>query len=352
MAGLVRTRHQEPNLADEGDHAMDGAFKLLDNGLTRKVDHATSKITGQPQRPEQSYFKAPLSNGFEQIQTTESGYGHGPNNGYKNEILETLCGPLLNYKHMSNAHSTKPLWHGSVLIVTKPGEREPQLHLKLIDLLHKNSDLQPNTPNDVNKADSGVTSSQERSFDGIKLYADPIKIFWRFDIELLLQEVEARWEYLIPDVRKFSDASSETSLSRSFVVPAVSQSMRIMFHSCNGFSVGTDINAWSGPVLWNDVLRVHEQKPFHVMIGGGDQIYNDGVRVAGPLRTWTEIGSPRKRREYQFDDKLRDECDSYYFENYKTWFSSEPFANANGRIPQINIWDDHGKIRLFPRDFS
>lgn len=34
-----------------------------------------------------------------------------------------------------------------------------------------------------------------------------------------------------------------------------------------------------GPALWNNVLELHEKKPFHVMIGGGDQIYNDGVRV-------------------------------------------------------------------------
>ena len=123
--------------------------------------------------------------------------------------------------------------------------------------------------------------------------------------------------------------------------------MRIMFHSCNGFSVGTDEEAWSGPALWNDVLRVHEAKPFHVMIGGGDQIYNDGVRVTGPLRSWTEIANPKKRRDFEFKEELRAACDDFYFKNYVRWFSTEPFASANAQIPQINIWDDHDIIDGF-----
>jgi hypothetical protein len=120
-----------------------------------------------------------------------------------------------------------------------------------------------------------------------------------------------------------------------------------MFHSCNGFSVGTDLDIWKGPELWNDVLRVHEQRPFHVMIGGGDQIYNDGVRVTGPLQAWTNINSPRKRREYLFDESLRKECDPFYFHNYIRWFSTTPFATANAQIPQVNIWDDHDIIDGF-----
>ena len=41
-----------------------------------------------------------------------------------------------------------------------------------------------------------------------------------------------------------SDVSKEPS--RQFVVPSAMESMRIMFHSCNGFSVGTDEDFWSG----------------------------------------------------------------------------------------------------------
>lgn len=54
-------------------------------------------------------------------------------------------------------------------------------------------------------------------------------------------------------------------------------------------------------------------------LGGGDQIYNDGIRVNGPLRPWTDIGIPKKRRECLFPEKLRKDCDEYYVKNYLRW---------------------------------
>lgn len=83
------------------------------------------------------------------------------------------------------------------------------------------------------------------------------------------------------------------------------------------------------------------------MIGGGDQIYNDSVRVKGPLKPWTDIGNPSKRQHFPFGNDMRAKCDQYYYENYVRWYSTEPFAAANASIPQINIWDDHDIIDGF-----
>ena len=315
---------------------MDGAFKLQENKLTRTASAAKSKVEGKLPGPSYDHIAA-STDGLENVTHTDAGYGNAPDALNSQDGLEVLCGPLLNYKSMSNRGSHMPVWHGSVLIVAKPGNRQPGLYLKCINLSRsgQNSTLSIGLAN----------KEQERSIQGIQLYVDTTKAFWRFDLELELQESEARWEYLIPDLIYPSGASSRTSSTQSFVVPGAFESMRIMFHSCNGFSVGTDEEAWSGPALWNDVLRVHEKKPFHVMIGGGDQIYNDGVRVGdGPLFPWTQISSPKKRRDYEFDEHLREGCDVFYFNNYVKWFSHEPFATANSQIPQINVWDDHGNI--------
>lgn len=54
-------------------------------------------------------------------------------------------------------------------------------------------------------------------------------------------------------------------------------------------------------------------------IGGGDQIYNDGIRVSGPLRPWTDIANPKKRRHHPFPESLRLKCDDYYLKNYIRW---------------------------------
>jgi hypothetical protein len=112
-------------------------------------------------------------------------------------------------------------WHGSVLLVTKPGQALPQLQLVPL---------------------SGEGGKQV--VDGLKLYADPNKTFWRFTVQVPLSAREAKWQYTIPNIRFLSDVSPEPS--RVFYVPAATESMRIMFHSCNGFSVGTDEDFWSG----------------------------------------------------------------------------------------------------------
>ena len=265
--------------------------------------------------------------------------------------IEVLCGPLLNYKHMTDPQSSSPRWHGSVLLVAKPGKTPPELTLRHIGIPPGKS----NARNGAAGAAPSVSGVPDGGHDetgrsttstAVPLYSDPVKTFWRMDLEIPLGTVEAMWEYRLENL---SDGSGESSVvvTRTLVVPSQGQSMRVMFHSCNGFSVGTDVDAWSGPALWNDVLRVHEERPFHVMIGGGDQIYNDNVRVEGPLKEWTSIRSPQKRRAFPFDEDMRARCDDFYFKNYVRWFSTEPFATANGQIPQVNVWDDHDIIDGF-----
>lgn len=233
---------------------------------------------------------------------------------------------------MSNAHTDRPQWHGSILLVVKPGNQPEELTIR--------------SRGPIGGANGAGATSGERKFAPEKLFEDPRKGFWRYEIDVPFEEQETAWEYIIPRLITAKEKKPLDNV-RTFVVPSKHESMRIMFHSCNGFSVGTDMDQWTGPVLWNDVLRVHEQQPFHVMIGGGDQIYNDGVRVDGPLAPWTAIGNPRKRREFPFNEEMRAKCDNYYFDNYIRWYGTEPFATANAQIAQLNIWDDHDIIDGF-----
>lgn len=271
------------------------------------------------------------------------GNGNGdessPSNGVQDEI-KILCGPLLNYKGMRNAGAKAAVWRGSVLIVTQLGHREPELKLQYKGPWNRDREASGNQT--ITPSPTASSHSFRRTINGLKLYEDSTKTFWRFAIDLPLQAQEACWDYSLANTHIYSTARPQSLPTYTFIVPSMSQSMRMMFHSCNGFSVGTDEEAWSGPALWNDVLRRHKQAPFHVMIGGGDQIYNDAVRVKGPLKAWTDIGNPVRRREYPFDKALMAACDSFYFENYANWYSTEPFAKANSQIPQVNIWDDHG----------
>ncbi|KAJ5281884.1 hypothetical protein N7478_007256 [Penicillium angulare] len=247
-----------------------------------------------------------------------------------NGRFELISGPLINLKNMH--YESTAVWNGSVLIVTKPGQDQPQLHLRQLGPVSSEGQLSSHAQTD-------------QTIAGLKLYEDPHKAFWRFSLDVPVEAYEASWEYDIPGL--YNESEEQVKNPWNFVVPAEDQSMRIMFHSCNGFSVGTDMDAWLGPNLWNDVLRVHGKKPFHVMVGGGDQIYNDGIRVDGPLKQWTAISNPHKRRTHDFSEQMRADCDEYYYANYVRWYNTEPFRAANGRIPQVNIWDDHDIIDGF-----
>ena len=253
---------------------------------------------------------------------------------------EIVCGPLLNYRRMDEDR-----WHGSVLIVVKGGGQEvlhqPSLALRRVGEARQLASAIADGANGTNGASNGASNgaaSRGTRFESQRLYSDKRNTFWAFDIHVPLEPNEIKYEYEVPGMRFSGKYKPRVN---SFFVPAANESMRIMFHSCNGFSVGTDEEAFSGAPLWNEVMRKHERAPFHVMLGGGDQIYNDGIRVNGPLRAWTDIGNPKKRRDYPFPETLRAECDDYYLNNYIRWYNSKPFASANGQIPQVNIWDDH-----------
>jgi hypothetical protein len=61
------------------------------------------------------------------------------------------------------------------------------------------------------------------------------------------------------------------------------------------------------------VLRlVHEKKPFHVMIGGGDQVYSDDVRLeGGPLEEWGNELKPKKRAAMPCSPELEHKIDEW-----------------------------------------
>jgi hypothetical protein len=222
---------------------------------------ATDSLQGGP---EYSHEQSTVPSGASQAvhpahRDSVIGVGTEPARNTSNE-LEVLCGPLINYRRMGGVNDSL-LWHGSVLIVATPGGPSPELILKCLGRGGVGTGIETNGVHGDSALPVGVLNhnTQARTFKGVKLYEDATKAFWRFSIDVQLQDFEAKWEYSISPVQG-------GSIAKHFSVPATTQSMRIMFHSCNGFSVGTDVDAWSGPALWNDVLRMHANQPFHVMV--------------------------------------------------------------------------------------
>ncbi|KAB5578559.1 hypothetical protein GE09DRAFT_1261717 [Coniochaeta sp. 2T2.1] len=173
---------------------------------------------------------------------------------------------------------------------------------------------------------------------GFRLHAERGYTFWRFNIEVELRDKQQRISYRI-----------NRGPSTGFWVPAKGTSMNCMFHSCNGFSLSVTSDEFSGPdPMWRDVLNTHQSQPFHVMIGGGDQIYNDCVmRQTKLFQDWLMMKNPLHKHNAPFTAEMQDELEGFYLERYAMWFSQGLFGMANSQIPMVNMYDDHDIIDGF-----
>ncbi|KAM3419760.1 Uncharacterized protein BST61_g3093 [Cercospora zeina] len=185
------------------------------------------------------------------------------------------------------------------------------------------------------KKRDGERASRYRETKAVRLHSERGFTFWRFSIEIELASRQTRVAYRI-----------NKGPAVGFWVPARGESMNIMFHSCNGFSMSVDSNTFSGPdPLWRDVLNRHQARPFHVMIGGGDQIYNDAaMRDTELFREWLQTKNPQYKYEADFTVEMQEELEEFYLHRYSMWFSQGLFSMANSQIPMVNIWDDHDII--------
>ncbi|QSZ29351.1 hypothetical protein DSL72_003865 [Monilinia vaccinii-corymbosi] len=184
----------------------------------------------------------------------------------------------------------------------------------------------------------GEKAGKYKEVRGFRLHADRGVTFWRFNIEVELRSKQQRIAYRI-----------NRGPATGFWVPARGQSMNIMFYSCNGFTMDVHPNEFSGPdPLWRDVLNTHQTQPFHVMLGGGDQLYNDHMMERTTLfKEWLNIKNPLRKEALPFTPEMQDEMEHFYLDSYCMWFSQGLFGVANSQIPMINIFDDHDIIDGF-----
>ncbi|KAI0187891.1 hypothetical protein EV127DRAFT_140056 [Xylaria flabelliformis] len=249
--------------------------------------------------------------------------------------------------------------------IPKIGRQGETLYVRLVDQLEEAKDLSVVEPDDglfelirtVPDDDIGAPDlpgsfpdrkkrievdgeklGKYKDVHGFRLHAEHGHTFWRFNIEVELRDKQQRIAYRI-----------NKGPATGFWVPARGESMNIMFHSCNGFSQSVNPDDFSGPdPMWRDVLNVHQTRPFHVMIGGGDQVYNDVVANNAKLfREWIEIKNPLHKSNAPFTAAMQEELEVFYLERYMMWFSQGLFGLANSQIPMVNMYDDHDIIDGF-----
>jgi hypothetical protein len=310
-----------------------------------------------------------------------------------NPPLLLKCGPLLRYTGIdAGTDAAKKYWRGTVMIVTEdhsssyqhpptlrlfkqPGELVPAadaaearysdevdhvagqiklgrrgqtLYVRPVHELRHEADLS-RVEDDTGLFETivhnhsaaarvatidGEKVRQYQDVQGHRLHAERGVTFWRFMLEVELTEEQQRIAYRINE-----------GAPVAFWVPSKHQMMNIMFHSCNGFSHSVKSDLWCGPdPLWRDVMRQHQTKPFHCMIGGGDQIYMDACMKETVLfKEWCEDKGESKHKA-SLTSEMQDELEQFYLDRYSMWFSTGMFGLANSQIPMVNVWDDHDII--------
>lgn len=205
--------------------------------------------------------------------------------------VQIICGPLLRYMEID--YDTR-IWRGSCLIVIN-SSKAPTLTLLL--------------QSDVTNKKQLIKPTQVETID---IFRDEY-YFWRYELLIPLinepQTVSYTSNYFPRDQQQYQ-----------FHVPAIQDSMRFMFYSCSGFSnIPQEIKDRFGEKtapLWQDVLDRHQVMAYHVMIGGGDQLYQDTLIYDDFMKPWVNEKDPKKRLAMILPQSMRDGFEHFYFWNY------------------------------------
>ncbi|KAH8117510.1 hypothetical protein DFH11DRAFT_1575443 [Phellopilus nigrolimitatus] len=275
--------------------------------------------------------------------------------------LQLMVGPLLRYDTVDE-HG---VWNGACMVVSSDAtsiyEPHPMLTYEWdpqgtgisrstshINGKGRSFDLGPHPADphsdaallDANGSSLQSSTARKESVPGheIWVYEDPrgrTFTFWRFMIQIPLNQNEMCVRYTI-----------NGGQALEFFVPGRNENMKWAAHSCNGFSAGINSDDFRGPgfdsgydPVWIDLLKKHELSPFHVLVGGGDQIYCDGLTREPEMQEWLQLSKPELKLRYQITLEMRAALDRFYFNHYCRVFQSGAFARATASIPMVNMAD-------------
>lgn len=269
----------------------------------------------QPQTP----FSPAMSNMGSLASPTVAGFsGPPPTAGVDNYKIQptngVYFGPYLRYTNMD---LERALWLGSILLVTDV-PNPPTIHI------HQSNDLSPNP----------------RQLKANQIFTHQRWVFYRYDIDLIMEEQAAKWTYAI---------TSHLGCTRyEFLVAGrYEASWRFIAHSGNDFALNVGANERSrlGGVglMWKDVLQKHvECGGFHAQLGLGGQIYGDRLWKDIPaLKQWTGMSGKENRKNAPWTATHEEDVLHAYFHYYTSHFDQPHVREAFAQIPHVMTLDDN-----------
>jgi hypothetical protein len=119
--------------------------------------------------------------------------------------------------------------------------------------------------------------------------------------------------------------------------------LRIAFVSCNGQEHGD--RDWSGGernALWKRMVHQHGEKPFQLLISGGDQIYADEIIDVHPaVREWAHSARNPHHPPDWIMAEVEPALQKAFFRRYVEVLSVPETCWLMARVPTLAIWDDH-----------
>ena len=161
--------------------------------------------------------------------------------------------------------------------------------------------------------------------------------FTIYEIQIIRNDTEQQIIYSFKTTSSDNNTTSDKNTYK-IIIPALGSNINILYTSCNQ-NYQKDV--------WTKIKSQHENSPYHINIGGGDQIYeiNDiypnGIFRLKSLKKWLELEN-NNRCKANFTKEMATEVDEYYLSNYyNKFFKSPEHVNILPNIPGIYMWDDH-----------
>eukprot|EP00892_Ulva_mutabilis_P002362 jgi/Ulvmu1/12126/UM084_0053.1 len=153
----------------------------------------------------------------------------------------------------------------------------------------------------------------------------------RFRIRVPLEESRSQLKYSV----RF--AGSPKTPSGIVNLPAEKEDWHVVAYSCNDQRQYPKV----GTAAWTRMRLLQKRNPIHVMLGTGDQLYNDNVWHAPGVEAWVKIEDKAQMRATALTPEQVAAVEEFYFFAYVRWLGLHPLGEDLACIPMMNTWDDH-----------
>ncbi|QLG72976.1 hypothetical protein HG535_0E00600 [Zygotorulaspora mrakii] len=252
-----------------------------------------------------------------------------------------VCGPILRLRKVDYDEN---VYYGSILVVLKgPAAEGPKI-------------AYTTGPASEQSEESLELKLKDGVFESTmfhrEVWDDENISFFRYNIALPLTEKEQMVKYAL---------DGESKPHYRFFIPSATTNFNTISYSCNGFSLSVDTKKFKGS-LWFDILNKHSKVHYNVMLGGGDQIYSDGITIyCEKVKEWSHKNDLLQKRTMKVDGEFKKQLDDFYLKEYIEWYGYGHWKGstddskttqrclpiAMATIPSVNIWDDHDIIDGF-----